>query len=258
MSITKARGRKAENPDDLIERAILNGLSQDRSQLDPYPVRRNLNKQSEERYSRELRLWEAYEKKFPGSTPQDMQTLKHFAEFLGLAKLGRLPQEGGKKMPTAHSIRGAMRRFCNAWERANHTYLSLDVERSMAPYIEGELATKIGLLKGKKGQKKKAFMTIENYVHMQNRLWTDDFHDYVHEGSRVDSANLLNTHCFTSARCQEICQATYQDMQCILSWKDGLPEYRLKFTREICKGTDVNQPEHPFAEYMVGPDGLPP
>jgi hypothetical protein len=156
-----------------------------------------------------------------------MQTLKHFAEFLGISKVGRLPQEDGKKSPTVGSIRGAMRRFCNAWEREHHTFISLDVERSMAPvcfvrdscmkaranktkYIEGELAKKIGLLKGKRGQKKKAFMTIENYVHMQNRLWTNDFHNYVHEGSRVDNSNLLNTHCFTSARCQEICQARYR------------------------------------------------
>ena len=157
-----------------------------------------------------------------------MQSLKHFAEFLGRSKLGRLPQEDGQKVPTAGSIRGAMRRFCNAWERANHAYISLDVKLSMAPvcpskvsyvesffvdetkYIEGELAKSIGLLKGKKGLRKKAFITIENYVHMQNRLWTNDFHDYVHEGSRVDNANLLNTHCFTSARCQEICQARYQ------------------------------------------------
>ncbi|CVK91801.1 uncharacterized protein FMAN_06805 [Fusarium mangiferae] len=241
MSNDKRRGRKAQNPDELVERAILNGLSHDRSQLDPHPVRRNLAERSKERYDRELRLWEAYERKFPGSTPQDMQTLKHFAEFLGRSKRGRLPQENGKQMPTAGSIRSAMRRFCNAWERANHTYITFDVERSMAPYIEGELANKIGLLTGKRGQRKKAFITIENYVHMQNRLWTNDFHDYVHEGSRVDNANLLNTHCFTSARCQEICQATYQDMQCILSWKDGCPEFRLKFTREICKAINVNQ-----------------
>jgi len=73
-----------------------------------------------------------------------------------------------------------------------------------------ELAKKEGLLTGKRGQRKKAFITIENYVHMQERLWTNEFHDYNHEGSRVDNANLLNTHCFTSARCQELCQAIYK------------------------------------------------
>uniref|UniRef100_A0A4E9EHL3 C2H2-type domain-containing protein n=1 Tax=Gibberella zeae TaxID=5518 RepID=A0A4E9EHL3_GIBZA len=258
MSFTKRRGRKAQDPNELVERAILNGLSHDRSRLDPHPVRRNLGEGSKERYNRELMIWGAYEKTFTGSTPLDMQTLKHFAEFLALSKLGRLPQGSGKQLPTAGSVRGAMRRFCNAWERANHTYISLDVKRSMAPYIEGELANKIGLLTGKKGQRKKAFITIENYVHMQNRLWTNDFHDYVHEGSRVDNANLLNTHCFTSARCQELCQAKYKDLECILSWKNGCPEFRLKFTREICKGTNTNQPEHPFAEQVEGPDGMPP
>jgi len=71
-----------------------------------------------------------------------MQTLKHFAEFLALSKLGRLPQEGEGKLPTAGSVRGAMRRFCNAWERENHTFMSLDLKRSMAPVSRHENALK--------------------------------------------------------------------------------------------------------------------
>lgn len=62
-----------------------------------------------------------------------MQTLKHFAEFLGLSKSGRLPQEDGRQRPTVGSIRSMMRRFYNAWERANNSVISLDVKRSMAP-----------------------------------------------------------------------------------------------------------------------------
>lgn len=64
MSFTKRRGRKAQDPDELVERAILNGLSHDRlshdrSQLNSHPVRRNLGKLGIERYNRELSLWEA-------------------------------------------------------------------------------------------------------------------------------------------------------------------------------------------------------
>ena len=85
-------------------------------------------------------------------------------------------------------------------------------------FIDGELADNIGLMKsGKKGEdgkkhKKdpKTFLTIENYVHMQERHWYDDFHDYLHEGYRVDNTNLLNNHCFTSARLSEVCQAVYE------------------------------------------------
>src|SRR5437773_1203292 len=64
-------------------------------------------------------------------------------------------------------------------------------------------------------------------------------------------------------------------MECLLAWNNGEPEYKLKFTREICKATDENQyvvvidypsqpitdihrPEHPFGEQMETPDGLPP
>jgi hypothetical protein len=59
MSLIKRRGRKAQDPNDLVERAILNGLPRDCSQLDPHPVRRNLGESSKERYNRELELWKA-------------------------------------------------------------------------------------------------------------------------------------------------------------------------------------------------------
>jgi len=66
-----------------------------------------------------------------------------------------------------------------------------------------------------------------------------------------------------------------QDMQCLLAWNNGKPEYKLKFKREVCKATHENQyvwwlialfnpvtdfprPEHPFGEQMETPDGLPP
>ncbi|KKO96715.1 hypothetical protein THAR02_11181 [Trichoderma harzianum] len=102
-----------------------------------------------------------------------------------------------------------MRKFCNAWQRENHIEIDRAFKDSMAPYIEGPLADKIGLEKDK-GEKK--FLTIENYVHMQTFLWEQDFHDYVHEGVRTDYTNLFNIHCFTSARLSELCQAYYNPM----------------------------------------------
>jgi hypothetical protein len=74
-------------------------------------------------------------------------------------------------------------------------------------YIEGELAEKLGL---KDLHRDQEFLTIENYVKLHEHLWFNDHHDYVHEGCRVDNANLLNTHCFTSARLKELCQAKWK------------------------------------------------
>jgi hypothetical protein len=80
-------------------------------------------------------------------------------------------------------------------------------------FIDGELADSIGLIKSqRRGHKKedKSYLTHENYVHMHERLWYNDFHEYVHEGCRVDNGNLLNVHSFTSARLAEVCQAIYE------------------------------------------------
>jgi hypothetical protein len=77
----------------------------------------------------------------------------------------------------------------------------------MKKYIEGDLAEELGL---KDLHREQAFLTIENYVKLHELLWFNDYHDYVHDGYRVDNANLLNTHCFTSARLKELCRAKYR------------------------------------------------
>jgi len=121
-------------------------------------------------------------------------------------------------------------------------------------YIQGELAEKLGL---KNLHKEQAFLTIENYVILHEQLWFKDHHDYVHEGFRIDNANLLNTHCSSSARLQELCQSRYkvsshakefdrldlitQDFVLLVGWKDGEPELKLKVKRRVCKGKDFKQ-----------------
>ncbi|KAL3952669.1 hypothetical protein ACCO45_012612 [Purpureocillium lilacinum] len=207
----------ARDADQLVALAIQGGLPTDTTQLDPHFVHRNISRNTASEYERALELWEAFERRFPGSTPTDIQTLKQYAECIALAAKGRLDKTG-KRRPTATSVRNEMRQFCSAWQRAHNARIPPDVRLSMAPYIEGELAKKLGLPTGKKAHKKKTFLTIENYVHMQERLWCNDYHHYVHEAYRLDNANLLNTHCFTSARLQEVCQAHYQ-----MKAPDGLP-----------------------------------
>jgi len=45
---------------------------------------------------------------------------------------------------------------------------------------------------------------------MEELLWQRDYHNYVHEGSRVDLSGLLEMYCYTSARLQEICKAKFK------------------------------------------------
>jgi hypothetical protein len=54
------------------------------------------------------------------------------------------------------------------------------------------------------------FFTMENYVGMEELFWQRDYHNYVHEGCRVDLSALLKLHCYTSARLQEICKAKFK------------------------------------------------
>ncbi|EHK19894.1 uncharacterized protein TRIVIDRAFT_47098, partial [Trichoderma virens Gv29-8] len=171
--------------------------------------------------------------------PDNMQDLKHYVHFLAKSTRGRLDKE--HHLPSPNTLRIKLRQFYNGYERMNNMEIPNAIKRSMAPFIKGELQELYGLPKGKDGVREQKFFTIESYVQMQSFHWSEDFHDYVHEGMRADYTNLLNLHCFTSARLQEVCQAVHEDLQLILAWKDGKPEYRLKFERNFCKRIDVNQ-----------------
>ena len=73
-------------------------------------------------------------------------------------------------------------------------------------YIEDVLRYKIPLSIKEKAP---TFLTIENYVDMEELFWHHDYHNYVHEGCCIDLSALLKIHCYTSARLQEICKAKY-------------------------------------------------
>ncbi|KAK3935061.1 hypothetical protein QBC46DRAFT_424220 [Diplogelasinospora grovesii] len=232
-------GACAEYANRVLDRAINSGRLSDRSALDPHAVRRNLRKGSKSNYFRVMDIWDAYESRKiggdDGDDPRNMQTMKHFAEVLGLGLMARLDTEKG--VVTTTTVRNKMRQFYNQWERSRHKIISDEVKLSMAPYIEGELADKIGLSRLRKD---KGFFTRPLYVRMYELMWTRDSHEYVHEGSRVDASTLLNTHCYTAARLREVCGAKYEDIICMVGWKDNELDIKMGFKREICKGLDYN------------------
>ncbi|KAK3936527.1 hypothetical protein QBC46DRAFT_366858 [Diplogelasinospora grovesii] len=223
----------------VLNKAKNSGRLSDRSTIDPHTVRRGLKKRSKEGYFRVYAVWQ-----YPGSDPRDMQTMKHFAEVLRLGIEHKLDKEA--EMLNIRSLRGIMRRFYNQWEREHHTTIDEAIKESVCPYIIYHLAEKLSLFTK---IKKQTFITLISYAYI---------HDYRHEGSRVDASNLLNTHCYTSARLQEVCGAKYQDIICLVRWKDGEPEIKMDFKREICKGLDYKKPEHPFTKKLADEKGIPP
>jgi hypothetical protein len=54
------------------------------------------------------------------------------------------------------------------------------------------------------------FLTMENHVNMKVLLRLNDYHNYVHEGSRVDCSALLKMRCYTFVSLQETCEARYK------------------------------------------------
>ncbi|KAK3394980.1 hypothetical protein B0H63DRAFT_492051 [Podospora didyma] len=160
-----------------------------------------------------------------------METMKHFAETVGRSTKARLDKKLNR--PTVKTIRNKIRKFMSAWERETNQPIPKAVHDLMCPYIRNVLRHKIPLSIEEKAP---TFLTIENYVHMKVKFWQGDHHNYVHEGLRVYLSCLLNAHCYTGARLQEICMAQYKDLLCMVGWKDGEPEIKLSFKRELAKG----------------------
>lgn len=77
----------------------------------------------------------------------------------------------------------------------------------MSQYIQNVLRHSVPLSTEEKAP---TFLTIHNFVHMQEYLWQKDYYNYVHEGVRVQDSCLLNTHVGTSARLREICGARFR------------------------------------------------
>ncbi|KIW79865.1 hypothetical protein Z517_06480 [Fonsecaea pedrosoi CBS 271.37] len=256
MSIkNEKRSWKGLNPDEQIEAALEDGLSRDRSGIDGKPVYAELAKSSKPQYEAMMEVWKAYERKYPGSDPRSMEVMKHFTEVVGRATPGRLDKEKSldkdknKKRATVKTIRNKIRKFMSQWQRETHLTIPKDVHDSMAPYIKNVLRHKIPL---SIEEKEPTYLTIENYVAMEEFHWLNDHHNYIHEASRVDSSALLKMHCYTSARLQEICKAKYKDLLCMVAWKDGEPEIKLRFKRERTKGMqdNPNKPKHPIYERL--------
>ncbi|KFZ25442.1 hypothetical protein V502_00079 [Pseudogymnoascus sp. VKM F-4520 (FW-2644)] len=226
MSIkpAKTRGRRL-NADEQIEAAITSGLAENSSSIDCNPVRSKLAPKSKLKYDSEYHMWEAYERKFPGADPRTMQCMKHFAEVVGRSTVGRL-DEGG--MATVKTVQNKVRVFMSQWERENHQTIPPKVHKSMRPYIQDYLRHEIPLSEAEKAP---TFLTIQNYLEMEELLWQKDYHNYDHEGSRVDLSALLKMHCYSSARLQEICQA----------------KYKVRYTPEVEKDNNpsANQPTGP-------------
>jgi hypothetical protein len=96
------------NPDEQIEAALRDGLSEDRSGIDSNLVRRELGPISKPQYAAMMEVWKAcvdiikssleyqpltrlrYERKYPSSDPRNMENMKHFAEAVGRSTSGRL------------------------------------------------------------------------------------------------------------------------------------------------------------------------
>ncbi|KIW36203.1 uncharacterized protein PV06_11531 [Exophiala oligosperma] len=254
MSIkNEKRSWKGLNPDEQIEAALEDGLSGDRSGIDGKPVYAELAESTKPGYEAMMEVWKAYERKYPGSDPRSMEVMKHFAEVVGRATPGRLDKEKAldknKKRATVKTIRNKIRKFMSQWQRETHLTIPKDVHDSMAPYIKHVLRYKIPL---SIEEKEPTYLTIENYVAMEEFLWLNDHHDYAHEASRVDCSALLKMHCYTSARLQEICKAKYKDLLCMVAWKDGEPEIKIRFKREHTKGMqdNPNKPKHPLYERL--------
>jgi hypothetical protein len=149
MSTEQAKKcRRRLNPDERIEVALRNGLSEDRSGIDSNPVYRKLKEDtSKPQYDAMWDFWEAcvtsqsqekqvlthlrYKRKYPRSDLRDMKDMKHITEAVARSTPGRLDKETGRA--TVRTVRNKMRRLLSIWQRMTNFTIPPEVHNSVAP-----------------------------------------------------------------------------------------------------------------------------
>ncbi|KAK5652002.1 hypothetical protein OQA88_10905 [Cercophora sp. LCS_1] len=221
--IKKTRNRAA-NLNDLIEQAISHGLPQSKENIGSEPVYRELVPCPKPQYTRLMELWFAYEQRFPGANPCDMETMKQFSEAIARSTRGRLDEASAN--PTVKSVRNKIRKFMAAWERENST----SVPRDARQYIQGALRGKIPL---SFEEKTPTFLRIGNYVHTVCR--------------RSSGKATITITCMSIPTVYKIADSE-QDLVCMVGWSAGEPEIKLSFKRDLAKGKQNSRkkPKHPM------------
>ncbi|KAI9844716.1 MAG: hypothetical protein M1838_002074 [Thelocarpon superellum] len=182
---------KRKTPEEKAERARRKGFDEVMSTIDPSPVHSSLQPCTEALYARQWSLWDQYTKTRPDANPHDLQTAKHFIEFVALGMEGMDDKDGRAKVFT---VRETWRGFASAWARRNEKPIP-------AEYIKGELTRKHGL---STTQRERQFFTVKDFVTLLRQLWQNDWHDYKHEAYRVQLTAALQIFCYTSARVGEV------------------------------------------------------
>ncbi|KAK4032828.1 hypothetical protein C8A01DRAFT_50461 [Parachaetomium inaequale] len=107
------------------------------------------------------------------------------------------------------------------------------------------------------------YLTLENYMYMEEQLWKNDGHEYVHDAYRVFISAKLKLHVFTPARIGEVSEGStraktgkglrYKDTAMLVAWKNGEPELRYSLKREFAKGMhdkERQRPTHILYEFL--------
>ena len=223
-----------------------------------------------------------------------MQTAKHFVEFLART-MNAIDALDDEKRPKVESVRNYWRCFASEWARRNEIPISEHVKRSITnvrtlpsagssspsspsssspsrwmparetnvgQYIQGDLRDKLQLSLVKREQ---GFMTIQIYIVLLKQMWENDWHDYHHDGYRVQWTAALQLFVYTSSRIGEILESaarpgtgdglryrvraalvsghpgalgltTRQDILLLVRWRDGEPEIMMAVCRQHTKG----------------------
>ncbi|RYP60389.1 hypothetical protein DL771_010532 [Monosporascus sp. 5C6A] len=74
---------KKRTAEDRRRYAEENGFNDDARDVDDKPVPREVLDYTKERYGFQMEMWFEYQKTHPETTPYELKTLKHFAEFIG-------------------------------------------------------------------------------------------------------------------------------------------------------------------------------
>ncbi|KAH0556189.1 hypothetical protein GP486_005884 [Trichoglossum hirsutum] len=133
-------GRKRLTPEEIAKKAPEKSFDDDITGIDDAPISKPITANTQRLYDRRWSLWVEYTKTHPSANPHDMQTAKHFVEFLACGAEGV-----DSDKPNVSSVRMYWSQFVSAWNRQTSNPISKEATELITYYIQDHLQKKLAL-----------------------------------------------------------------------------------------------------------------
>ncbi|KAG9242200.1 hypothetical protein BJ878DRAFT_544482 [Calycina marina] len=193
---------------DIFDAAELNGARPvEETDINGDPVPSVIQPGTEINYDRMLDLWDEFERRYPGKSPHDLQTLKHFMDYCvkGWNAVQRIDRSTSEQKKIGYTtVRQRFTDFLAAWQqRPRNKQIPHEVSSSIYRHMKtakfrATVSTEIRV---------RHYLTVPYFRILMEHMWTKDWCQYGHGGTLVNDYGRQLLSIYSSSRVGEFIES---------------------------------------------------